>query len=167
MKKVKKDKEPQINHHFVFVEVTKEHVWPEVVQWSESAWWPKECSMKFSRGPQENIQLGTEYTLKVKALLGPTCLLKISRLVPDSEIERTFIKGLIKGFEIVKIEESSNGTRIDYEMTYEIKGLVNKILWAFFYEKLHNANIELILKALSDYLVKTNQERVEKELEQK
>jgi hypothetical protein len=68
-------------------------------------------------------------------------------------IRRDFKTGIFKGYEVVRVGERSNGTRIDYELYYKIRGLVNKVLWSFIYRKKHDENIELILNALKDHVL--------------
>lgn len=142
----------KINHHFVFIEAPADLVAPEVVLWGEAPWWPKNSSMKFIRLTSGEIQPGTRYRQKVLLPLAPVWEVELTRLIPGKEIERTFLNGMFKGKEIVTLEERYNGTKVEYVMRYEVLGFFNQILWQLFFQKLHDQNIKMILKALQHYV---------------
>ncbi|HOW36161.1 MAG TPA: SRPBCC family protein [Candidatus Omnitrophota bacterium] len=154
----KKTKHDNINHHFVFIEVPESIVAPEVILWGESSWWPKKCAMKFTRLTEGELRVGTQFEQKVLLPLGPHWKVEVTKLVPNREIERTFLDGMFKGKEWVVIDERLNGTRVDYYMDCQIQGIVNKILWPVLFKKLHDSNIKMILAALRDYAVKKEKE---------
>ncbi len=145
-------KKQKLNHHFIFIEAPADLVAPEVILWGEAPWWPKNSSMKFIRMTPGEIQVGTKYRQKVLLPLAPTWDVEVTRLIKGKEIERTFLDGMFKGKEIVTIEERYNGTKIEYAMHYEVLGIFNQILWQLFFKKLHDQNIEMILKALQNYV---------------
>ena len=149
----------KFNHHFIFIEAPADLVGPEVILWGEALWWPKNSSMKFIRLTHGEIQVGTKYSQKVLLPLAPEWEVEVTRLLPGKEIERTFLNGMFKGKEIVRIEERYNGTKVEYAMHYEVLGILNQILWQLFFRKMHDWNIKMILKALQDYV--TNKQKTE------
>lgn len=165
LRKKKKQASPKwdVNHHFIFIEVPIDIVAPEVVLWGESEWWPKKCLMRFTRESQGEIGVGTRYRQKIRKPLGHSWKVEVTKFIPDRLVERTFQTGMFQGYEVTKIEERSNGTRIDYELHYKIRGLLNKLLWPLCYRKQHDKNIKMILSALKDHVTKKHQEQQEKD----
>ena len=165
MKKRKKAvAKPQVNRHFVFIEAPIDIVGPEAILWGEAEWWPTKCSMRFTKRTEGDVREGTEYEQKVVMPLGPKWIVKVTKIIPDRMVRRDFKAGILKGYEVVKVEERSNGARIDYELYYKVRGLVNKILWALIYRKKHDENIDLILNALKDHVIGVYKMQKEKEL---
>ena len=76
----------------------------------------------------------------------------MTQLLPNRLIERTFTKGLFKGFERIMLEERANGTRIDYELHFKIRGLLNIFLWPFV-RRQYIQTINKVLTSLKNYLV--------------
>ena len=143
----------KLNHHFILIEdASGALVAPEIISWGEAVWWPKKSFMMFTRLTPGEIQPGTKYRQKVTLPLGPAWDVEITRLIPGKEIERTFLNGIFKGKETVSLEERYNGTKVDYLMRYEVVGIFNKILWQLIFQKMHDRNIERILKALEEYV---------------
>ena len=165
--KGKKAENLSLNHHFFFVEVPVHLVAPQAMLWGESEWWPKKCRVRFVReGEPGVIQEGVRYRQKILRPFRRTWEVEISEVIPNRLVRRSFKSGMFQGgYEIVRIEERANGTRIDYEMHYAVKGLMNKLLWSFFYEKWHNKNMEIVMAALKDYSVQKYQAQQEQALE--
>ena len=153
-------KKESLNHHFVLVEAPEDVVGPEVILWGEASWWPQKCSMRFIKTTIGPLTLGTEYEQRVVPR-GPRWTVRVTKLIPGREIERTFLNGLFRGKETVKIEGRYNATRVLYDMQYEVNGIFNKVLWPLIFQKLHDKNIELILAALKDYA----ENKIKKEIE--
>ena len=147
---LKKDK---INHHFILIEAPGHLVVPEIFLWGEASWWPKKSSMKFTRLTPGEIQVGTKYKQEVLLPLAPSWEVEVTRLIPGKEIERTFLNGMFKGKETIGIEERYDGTRVDYVMQYQVLGILNKILWPSVFQRMHDQNIEMILKNLKDFVM--------------
>jgi len=142
----------KLNHHFILIEAPADLIAPEVILWGEALWWPKNSSMQFIRLTPTEIQVGTKYRQKVLLPLAPMWEAEVTGLIPGKEIERTFLNGIFKGTETVTLEERYNGTKVEYAMHYEVLGILNQILWQLFFQRLHDQNIEMILKALQDYV---------------
>lgn len=155
-----KQKPSAINRHFIFIEVPVGIVAPEVILWGEAKWWPKDCKMRFTRLTEGEVRIGTQYRQKITQRFGPSWISEVTHLDPRKGIERTFKGGLMRGAEVVFVGERANGTRVDYELHYQVRGLINKILWTFFYRKQHDSNITKVLTALSEYVQKKYREHV-------
>ena len=156
-----KKKKFQLNYHFVFIEVPFEFVAPEVMLWGEAQWWPKDFPVQYVRETQGEIQVGTCYKQKILKPVGLSWTVEVTKFVPNRLIERTFQKGILEGYEIVKVEERSNGARIDYELHYSLKGLINKILWPLVFEKHHDKNIEHLLLSLKNYMTQKFEKKLD------
>ena len=147
----------KLNHHFILIEAPCELVASEIISWGEALWWPKKSFMMFTRLTPGEIKLGTKYRQKVLLPLGPAWEAEITRLIPGKEIERTFLNGIFQGKETISLEQRYNGIKVDYLMRYQVVGILNKILWQLIFQKMHDRNIETILKALQEYM--TNQQK--------
>lgn len=167
MKKRKKKivEKPRLNHHFIFIEAPIDIVGPEAMLWGDAQWWPTKCSMRFTKKTEGDVRVGTEYEQKVLMPFGPKWIVKVTKIIPNRMVRRDFKTGILEGYEVVRVGERSNGTRIDYELYYKIRGLVNKILWLFIYRKKHDENMVLILNALKDHVMRICKEKKGKELE--
>ena len=153
-KSVKPAPKKSLNHHFVLIEATEELIAPEIILWGEASWWPQRSTMKFIRLTQGEIKIGTRYQQKVLLPLGPHWEVEVSNMIPGKLVERTFLNGIFRGKETIIIEERYDGMKVDYRMEYEILVMFNKILWSLHFQKLHDKNIKMILKALKDYVEK-------------
>lgn len=142
------------NRHFLFLEAPVSIVGPLALHWNEGAWWPQTCDVEISKEGQDAMQVGTRYRQVLRGHKGKGWLVEVTQLVPGKLLERTFREGLFTGVEKIMLDERSNGTRVDYVLTYRVSGMLNQWLWNLFLEKKHDANIEMILKALKDYLLK-------------
>ena len=142
----------RLNRHFILIEAPADLIGPEAILWGEALWWPKNSSMKFTRLTHGEIQVGTKYRQEVLLPFAPKWEVEVTRLVLGKEIERTFLNGMFKGKEAVTLEERYNGTKVEYTMHYEVLGILNQILWQFLFQKMHNQNIERILKSLQNYV---------------
>ena len=156
-KKSSRAKKEILNHHFVLIEAPENVVGPQIILWGEAPWWPEKCSMRFIKKTIGPLAMGTEYEQRVVPA-GPHWNVRVTKLIPDREIERTFLNGMFQGKETVKIEGRYNGTRVSYLMQYEVRGIINKILWPLLFRRLHDKNIELILMALKDYVLEKSKE---------
>jgi|GEM_PF-1517394 len=160
----KKIKE-KIIHHFVFVEVPIEVVWPEVSLWGQAEWWPKKSAIKIIPIGSGDLEIGSKFRYKIQGLLLPSWQAEVTQLVPENLIERTFLNGPLKGYESVKLEWRYNGTRLDYELHYRARGLIYKIIWPLLEKKIYNVSVKQVLEALRNYVVDKYHKRHESGLE--
>ncbi len=146
--------ELRVSHHFVFIEVPIGLVTSESLLWGEASWWPKPCPWHTQKLTEGDIAIGTQYHHSLGGGLAPRWVSEITQYEPRREIERTFKGDFFVGYEVIQVGERANGTRIDYEMHYQVKGLYKKILWEIYYRKKYEAKLEMILATLKEYVVK-------------
>ncbi len=140
------------NHHFIFVEAPLEFVAPEAMKWGEASWWPKKCLTTFQRTSDAGeVVQGTRFHQRVNLPLARGWDVEITQIDPHKIIERTFLNGMFSGCEQVKLEWRYNGTRVDYDLCYSLRGFWARLFWPLFLKKLHDANIKMILAALKDF----------------
>ena len=147
-KSVPKEKK---EHHFIFIESPLEFVAPQVLSWQDAEWWPAQCALKYLRVDSGSLGTGTRFKKKLRWLVPLISVSEISNWNPPQGMEWTFKKGPIKGHESVAIEGRYNGTKVTFEMVYQIKGIVNKFLWAWVFHKRHEKSMKQILDALRIY----------------
>lgn len=142
------------NRHQVTIEALDEpSLVKEIICWGEAAWWPKRSLMKFERETQGPVVVGTRYTQKVMLPLAPQWQAEVDALRPCG-ISRKFLGGMFDGYEEVNCRRLPKGFCVEYVMHYEVKGIVNKILWPLVFQRLHDKNIEDILDHLKKHLEK-------------
>ena len=56
--------------------------------------------------------------------------------------------------ETISMEGCGDNLEIKYVMNYSLNGSLNKILWPIVLKKMHDKNIEMILRNLKRYLEK-------------
>ena len=141
----------KINQHKVWVNAPRDIVFAQVLCWGESSWWPKKSLMRFVNLSGQ-LEVGTVYRQKVGLPFAPSWESKISKIEPKSKVRRDFVSGMFKGsFEEVCVEPQDKGCLVEYNMRYQVLGKVNQVLWRLAFEKLHNKNIEMILKSLKGF----------------
>lgn len=162
----------KIIHQFVFVEVPAEVVWPEFIRWADTPWWPKEGHLKVLSRTSDEPNVGVRYRQTLaKPMsprwdpLAPHWEVEITKFIPQQTIERTFVRGPLAGYERIQFEWRYNGTRIDYELHYRVKGLHNKFFWNLASEKLYSQSMKLILENFKRYITKFYKEQNSKKLE--
>ncbi len=108
--------------------------------------------MRFIRKTSGDLKVGTQFTQKVLLPWAPDWDVQVTKLIPESVIERTFLNGIFKGKETVRVVAlEENKTKVDYVLEYEVQGFLNRLLWPVLFERLHNYNIEMILTALKKF----------------
>jgi hypothetical protein len=140
-------------HRFMFLEAPIEIVSAEVVAWGEASWWPKDCLWKYLRQTDGEIRVGTQYVIKINKPSATDWAAEVTQLLPSRIVERTFTKGMFKGFERVLLEEKSNGTRIDYELHFQLRGFINMLIWPFFLRGQYVKTIGKIMDALKAHIL--------------
>ena len=156
----------QTSYHFFFVEVPIDLAGPEAMLWGEGTWWPQKSLTRFEKISDGPVAVGARFKIKIAKLMTPSVLVEVTKCVPNNILEFTFKSGMFKGgHEVIKIEERANGTRIDYTLSYRIKGILNQILWPLLYNKQYEENSKLVMNALKEHVLKQYHEQQEKQLE--
>jgi len=120
---------------------------PQIVAWGEAAWWPRGSLMRFVRLTPGAVGVGTRYRQKVRLPFAPSWEAAVTEVGAQS-ITRSFLDGMFSGSETVSVRQEAGGTRVTYEMRYEVRGAGNRLMWSLVFRHLHNANIRRILKNL-------------------
>ena len=142
------------NRHSIIVKtVDARGLREQIILWGEASWWPGKSLMKFERLTQGRVESGTRYRQRVLLPLAPAWCVEVTSLTERS-ITRTFLDGMFRGFETVSFSPHENGFKVAYEMNYEVQGLANRCLWPVFFRRLHDRNIEEILKSLKAFMEK-------------
>ena len=142
------------NRHSILVHGGPQAVAPEIVAWGEASWWPRGSLMRFVRLTAGAVGVGTRYRQKVQLPFAPSWDVAVTEVGARS-ITRSFLNGMFTGSETVSVQEEAGGTRVTYEMNYEVEGAANRIMWSFVLRHLHDANIRRILKNLKRYCEET------------
>ena len=126
-------------------------IFKELLSWGRSNWWPK-ILMQF-RDLSEDIQEGTVYLQKVNLPFGPKWHTRNTLIKSTTYyIQRTFLGGIFDGFEELTVIPKEDVSEVVYCFHYIVRGTINKLLWSFFFKRLHEKNINLILTSLKQYL---------------
>ena len=148
----------QTLHHFVFVEAPMDFASAELFLWDKAGWWPARSSVKVLRRSEGPLQFGSRLERQFPWPFKILCESQVTRCIPQKEIELTFFSGFLKGKEQIIFEERLNGTRIDYYMRYQIKGLRDSLLWSFLLRRWHDQFITQIFSLFRDYALKTQKQ---------
>lgn len=143
----------KINRHSIVIASGPQEAFKEIVRWGESSWWPEKSLMCFKRQTQGEVQEGALYRQQVMLPFAPSWNAKVEKLT-DSSITRVFSDGMFDGHETVAMAARANGLEVVYEMCYQVKGVFNRLMWRMIFNKLHDQNIEMILRNLKEYLEK-------------
>lgn len=143
----------QENRHQVIIDSQDiEHAFNEIVLWAEALWWPKKCTMKFTRLGDLPIQKGTMYRQEVLLPFAPCWVTVVTDIIENRSISRRFLDGLLDGQETVGVLPYEEKIKVEYFMQYRIKGRINNILWKICFRNMHDYNLKLILTNLKQYL---------------
>ena len=126
---------------------------PQAIAWQDGEWWPEDSGLRYIPIDAGNIGCGSRFKKRLGGLIPFKSVLEISRWNPPQLIERTFKKGPVKGHETLLVEGRYNGTKVTYELVYEIKGPINKLLWSLIFHNAHDEALKEILEALRDYCI--------------
>jgi len=128
-------------------------IFKELVTWSEAPWWPEKCPMKITN-TTGSIDVGTGYNLIVDMPMGPKW--KATNRIIDRKnlyLRRDFFEGDLEGFEEATVTPDENGySDIVYTFAAEVKGMLGRFFWKQAGKKLHEKNIEEILRSLKKYI---------------
>ena len=152
-------------HHFVFIEAPIDIVAGIALHWPDAPWWPQKCKLIYRVKNKTEGYLGSRIIIKVRKILGMKWLAEVTRYTPNRLVEHTFKWGMFRGSEVVSLEERYNGTRLDYVISYAIRGPLNNILWPIRFQKDHVASIKSILDGIHDQSLKAYRQKQDKEFE--
>ena len=140
------------NRHRVIIKTLDEGALvKEIFCWGEAGWWPKRSLMRFERKTEGPVAVGTRYVQKVMLPFAPQWEAEVDGLRP-SGISRKFLGNMFDGHEDVHCRRLPEGFCVEYAMSYEVKGFLNRILWSLVFRRLHDKNIEDILNHLKKHL---------------
>jgi hypothetical protein len=144
-----------INSHAIIINADIEKVFQQALLWGEAEWWPKECLMRYTRINDEKgegvIQVGSRYHQKVLLPFAPEWDVEIVSITPNKEVKRRFINGIFSGTDSVILEPVKDGIEVKALMDFEVNGYFNKLAWRYVFERMHNENVEKILRAMKGY----------------
>jgi hypothetical protein len=147
--------------HFVFIEESLDKVAAELMKWDEALWWPKNPGIQIKRQAPGAIQVGSTFSYKLPMV--PAWTAEVTTFVPQRILVNTFKSKFLRGGETVRIEERANGTKVEYEISYQINGLLNTILWILLGEKPYGNAMKKILAGFKAYVIeKSTQDRERK-----
>jgi len=142
-----------LNRHSIMVNCRPDVLLNEIILWGEAVWWPKNSLMRFERKTKGVIAPGVVYRQSVLLPFAPSWNVEVESVTKNS-ITRRFLNGMFRGFETISFKPASSGFEVIYEMHYGLHGFFNKIMWPLIFRKLHDNNIEAILKNMKRYLEK-------------
>ncbi|MDD5019870.1 MAG: hypothetical protein PHS61_05570 [Candidatus Omnitrophica bacterium] len=143
-----------MNRHTILIAAhDAESLKKEIIRWGEAPWWPKKSLMRFERLTSGAVSPGTRYRQKVELPFGPGWNVEVGE-ISDRGIKRRFLDGMFRGYETVCFVPCPEGMRVDYEMCCEVCGAANRLLWPVIFRRLHDRNIEAILKGLKIFMEK-------------
>jgi len=148
-------------HQFIFTEAPIDIVAELALEWGTPLWWPKTCPLEFIASDNIPLRENKFYTLQIQGVYPLRCRAQVTKHIPDRCVELTFTTGIFEGQEKITLEERSNGTRIDHEIRYRIRGILNQILWHGLYARQYERWINSILLTIKEFSEKIYAERQE------
>ena len=141
-----------IDHHRVSIMASAGKIFPHLVKWGESGWWPQDTPMRYTRLTGGDIGVGTRYRQKVEVPFGPKWEVEVVDIRPGRSLSRRFMKGMFRGVESLYLEQGPYACDVNFRMDFKVVGPVNRLLWRYVYKKRHEANIRKILDALKGHM---------------
>lgn len=142
----------QQNHHSIFIQAPPAMVFPHIVLWGESSWWPPQSNMRVKRVKGDKIVKGTQLRYEISPPWGPAWDVEITAVEDNQAISRSFLNGMFRGWERISVRPEKDGSLVEFFMEYEIPKKIDRFFWRIIAGKLHDKNIELILRTLKDFL---------------
>ena len=154
-----------INSHAIIINADIEKVFQEALLWGEAEWWPKDCLMRYTRlsnfpsplvgeGKGEGVvQVGTRYHQKVLLPFAPEWDVEIVSVTLNKEVTRKFLNGIFSGTDSVILKPLKDGIEVKAVMDFDVNGYFNKLAWRFIFKRMHDENLEKILKAMKGYFL--------------
>lgn len=142
----------QQNYHSIYIQASPAVVFPHLVCWGESSWWPAKSHMKVKRVRGEKLAVGTLLRYEISPPWGPTWDVEITAIEENHSIARAFLNGMFRGGERISARPEQDGSLVEFFMEYEIPKMLDRFFWRIIAERLHDKNIKLILRTLKDFL---------------
>lgn len=140
------------NYHSIFIQASPAVVFPQLVLWGESSWWPSKSNMRVKRIKGEEITVGALLRYEISPPWGPAWEVEITEIKDQRFIKRTFLNGMFCGGEQISVRPQKDGSLVEFHMEYEVPKRIDRFFWRLIAEKLHDKNIQLILKTLKTFL---------------
>ncbi len=140
-----------LNSHTVIINADIERVFQQALLWGEAEWWPKYSLMRYTRLTDGGIKIGTQYHQKVLLPFAPEWDVEIISITPNKEIKRRFLNGIFSGTDSVILEPVKDSVEVKAVMDFDVNGYFNKLAWRFIFERMHDENLEKILRAMQEY----------------
>lgn len=144
-----------INSHTAIINADIEKIFQQALLWGEAEWWPKDCLMRYTRineGKGEwGVQVGIRYHQKVLLPFAPEWDVEVVSITQNKEVKRRFINGIFSGTDSVILKPVKDGIEVKALMDFEVNGYFNKFAWRFIFERMHDENVEKILRAMKGY----------------
>jgi len=145
----------RLNKHELFIETEDyKRIFDQLVLWGEAPWWPVNCLMRFRRIGNEPVRKGTMYHQQVRVPFGPRWLSVVSDIDDNRSISRKYLDSFIDGEEVARVITVNGGAKVEYELSYSIKGFFYQCAWERCLCSLHDANIQKVLGHLKTYIEK-------------
>lgn len=141
-----------INFHQMFIQASPQDVFPHIVSWGESSWWPPKSNMRVKRIKGDEIKAGTLLRYEVSPPFGPAWEVEVAEIKDNQFIKRTFLNGMFRGGEQISVRPENDGSKVEFLMEYEVPEKIDRFFWRLFAQRLHDKNIQLILRTLKNYL---------------
>lgn len=141
-----------INHHSITIRAKASRIYPELLSWGESEWWPAEVPMRYTRLTDGEVGVGTRYRQKVEKPLGPEWETEIISATEGRELSRRFTSGMFTGVERLYIIPAMGANEVHYMMDFEVPGRLDRLMWESLYKGKHDKNIKKVLIALKRHM---------------
>ena len=154
IRRLRKGQAEERIHHFVFIAAPIETVYREIIAWVQSDWWPRKSALRVFQEAPSYLNAGIKFDVALRGFKAPRWHVEITKITQEKEIEFTFFADRFQGRGAVNLESRVNGTRVDYEIFYNLTGLKNTLAWTLCYERVYNKSIKHFLNSLLVYLQK-------------
>lgn len=146
-----------INSHTVIINADIEKIFKQALLWGEAEWWPKDCLMRYARINDEKgegvVQVGTRYHQKILLPFAPEWDVEVVSITQNKEVKRRFINGIFSGTDSVILESVKDGIEVKALLDFDVNGYFNKLAWRFIFKRMHDENLEKILRAMKGYFL--------------
>ncbi|HLB25845.1 MAG TPA: SRPBCC family protein [Nitrospirota bacterium] len=141
-----------VNHHFVTVNASADRLYPEILAWGESAWWPADSPMRYTRLTGGGPCVGAKYRQKVMRPFGPEWEAEIVSANAPREVTWRFTRGMFTGVYHLYIIPDEGFSEVHFMMDYGVRGFINRLMWRLVFHGKHDLNMRKILAALKAHV---------------